>query len=104
MVEKIPMDFDPSKIKITARLEINSFNLIQFFHYYKNFSPFSNLDGITNIKAELSGNLLGNFTLKGDVQFKSLLVAYPKFYTKPLQSNSGNLRFYLTKQKNIIKI
>ncbi|OGL39713.1 MAG: hypothetical protein A3C43_05245 [Candidatus Schekmanbacteria bacterium RIFCSPHIGHO2_02_FULL_38_11] len=104
MVEKIPMDFDPSKIKITARLEINSFNLIQFFHYYKNFSPFSNLDGITNIKAELSGNLLGNFTLKGDVQFKSLLVAYPKFYTKPLQSNSGNLRFDMKSDKDSVNI
>ena len=103
-IDQIPMDFDPGKINLRAELEINSFNLIQFFYYYKNFLPFSNLDGITDIKAEYSGNPFSNFTLKGNLSYKLLMVAYQKFYSRPIHSNSGNLRFELKSDKDLFNV
>jgi len=86
VIDRIPVDFDPEKFRFTASLKINSFNLVQFFHYYRDFLPFQNFDGIADIRVGIVGNLKDSFSVNGNMKFSSLLIDYPKFYANPLRS------------------
>ena len=104
IIDKLPIDFDLKKINLNAKLYTTSFNLLQFFPYYKNYLPFPNLDGVTNIKASWSGNLSDHFHLEGNIKFNSLLIDYPKFYSNPIKSGAGGLKFNLKIDRDLVNI
>ena len=70
--------------KVDATVHLEEVNLHHYRPYFVKYLPFERLDGRLKVEAKLSGTF-ANFTSKGNVTFKDVVLNYPKVFHGPVR-------------------
>jgi len=89
--------------KVDASVDLDGVNLHHYHPYFIKYLPFERLDGRLKVDAKLSGTI-ANFTSKGNVTFKDVVLNYPQVFSGPVRSRIVAVDYSMTRKDGDIRV